>query len=148
MVLNLRTENTDKAMMSRSHTDSGLCLSIFFHDGNGLRDGPTARGTHQSWGWTSRVDTPPGCLLTNGKTTYCVPGNQLDIFIGSLSCSRRERGVSPELGVKMRFLGNRVSSDNSLWESRWCPQPGNHGRWPPSLHAKALLFRGWNSGGM
>lgn len=116
-------------------------------------------------GWTSHVDTPlpPGCLLTKRKTTYCVPGNQLDIFIGSLalslsltlSCSRRVREVSPELGVKMGFLDNLMSSDSPLCFTNVHSQQTMEGAPRLCLScqcsdvcAKALLFRGWNSGGM
>lgn len=105
MVLNLRSENTYKAIMSSSRTVIHGCTS--------------ATSPRQPWswqmglqpasfpprgGWANPIQPcqrPSRCLLMNSgkKTTYCAPGDLLVILLGDLSCNPRVSWLSPEPGV-------------------------------------------------
>lgn len=158
MVLNLRTENTYKAIMSSSHTMIHGCASATSSTtAMALIDGPAASSIHTTQRLSKLRGHPaaPRMPVDEQKAAYCAPENPPVIFRLSPIESSSKRSF-PGTRVKTESLGKSLmSSDSPLWESGWCPQPRIGGRWlwpclscQCPLHgadvcAKALLLRGW-----
>lgn len=153
MVLNLRSENTYKAIMSSSRTVIHGCTS--------------ATSPRQPWswqmglqpasfpprgGWANPIQPcqrPSRCLLMNSgkKTTYCAPGDLLVILLGDLSCNPRVSWLSPEPGVLCTQTAPSRSLSQDTAKTPWKVAPT-----PPwsfcdstDVYAQALLYRGWES---
>lgn len=106
MVLNLRTENTYKAIMSSSHTViHGSASATSSVTAAVLTDGPAASSAH-SRDWANSLDAPRHQnAFWQTKSNLLCTNKPAGLFIGTLSCNPQVSWLPPELGVKMGVSG-------------------------------------------